>query len=1345
MRKIFLILFLIFIFSGIALASKVSAVDLDFNVYVVDEKTTNSIAGAKIFISTLHCIPGCEPYGEIKYTNINGHLFPLPGNFKVDGVPENEPVQITVEKEGYLSSTDEFPASSLKRYPFLTIILKPSQDTVNLLFYVDVYEDRIRESLPIANARVCLAGEAKSGPFNICQSTNAEGLTPSFPINANFHIRDVYVYPYVTLLVEKEGYESFALETSAISLPHYAGDYPGAPGMIYAPLRRLKDTYDLSLNVDIWDGLCAQNTSVAISKLKKSMWGASVCLKVDRTETGPFFECKYTNPLGDLTPFPFSLKGVYRDSVITITVVKDGYKTASREFDVPFLVNYSINTIDIGLELVENNIDLSFNVTAVDLKKAESGTLIPEIDGVNICVKADNTKFGPYFHCQTTSILGTDFSIPGVDRNSNVIFTVEKTGYESFATSTMAASYLYCGPTFRLLLLPTWASETIFYVKAEDEKTGEGIGDVEVCITADGKSAEISCPFLTGQIGSIYSWLTGPGCVKTLNSQYAIPGRTAGCFIFSPKDLTAHGTLEKDGYQSTSFSVFGRDIKDFDTLLVKMMPIAGATTTATSTQEIKEKTRSFKEYKCESEECGGNILYRECQEIWKKNTEWKLESRTCGEAKVYQKCGSCNVCKNSLEWSEEIPSCECEPTCLGKPIDPRYFDGKGEVFPTNIYLPVKLGWRTTGDCQPQSYIIRIWERGALKDTISATTTANEYIPPSCLLKSAKEYYWTVKACCGENGDQCGPESEVFYFKTNLAPELVEPKDPDWNNENLAASVNLQKDEFLYPEWCSVEEANSYGLRSFYLMQGAKVGNELCHPWLWASTEDREKLTKEQQESYCLAWPAEKGKETKDKWSWDFLGFFPKNTTDQWRVRTCLDEKTEDCRDYGQEWQMMVNAPLEKPELITPSNEGGVNLLSILKWKAVLRAFSYYLEIKKGGKPIYLPKELSHISATRVPTEEALVGKRTFYEMVPFEKLWKYLKDLDTEFSWHVRACQDEKANYCESWSDEWKFKTTGAPPTFNEINSNPADKAEVVIPRTLNWDDMPGAASYYYEISGPINLSGISQKSEIYADFHQDGTYSWRLKTCADLEGEVCGEWNETRDFTGYQLLPSEEHSPENAEEFLPSETPTISWEEIIGAKYYQYKTVYYAPSLGEWSLECWQKKGKEVASEIIPENSVNLSLPKCLGTYQWQVRGCIDSDCKEAGPWSGIFWFNLVKKKTPRAEEMKGRGLIPCGKKYDDPSTSWDETEPCQFKHIPILIKNILDFLFLRAVLIALILASLYTGIIFYFSMGAPETLTKVKSLWRAFGLGFLIMVLAWTIINLILQFFGYKVWKIF
>jgi hypothetical protein len=58
------------------------------------------------------------------------------------------------------------------------------------------------------------------------------------------------------------------------------------------------------------------------------------------------------------------------------------------------------------------------------------------------------------------------------------------------------------------------------------------------------------------------------------------------------------------------------------------------------------------------------------------------------------------------------------------------------------------------------------------------------------------------------------------------------------------------------------------------------------------------------------------------------------------------------------------------------------------------------------------------------------------------------------------------------------------------------------------------------------------------------------------------------------------------------------------------------------------------------------------------------------------------------------------------------------------------------------MVILLLYTGIRIYFSFGSPEAIESSKSIWKAVGIGWIIMLLSWTIVNLIGKGFKLPGW---
>jgi hypothetical protein len=691
---------------------------------------------------------------------------------------------------------------------------------------------------------------------------------------------------------------------------------------------------------------------------------------------------------------------------------------------------------------------------------------------------------------------------------------------------------------------------------------------------------------------------------------------------------------------------------------------------------------SWTEYKCQGTGCSDDALYRICDET------------SCQPEAIFQDCQSWQICKNGLSWSTStIPACQCSGSCLAIPSNPSPSNGAQDIL-----LPVTLSWNVVNGTNSYRYRIEgVLENYTANNSVAIDEAGN------CLLKSNTTYSWGVQACCNSDGTNCGSWSS-WTFKTGLTSQLLSPKN---NATDVSIPVTL--------DWCDVENAQSYYVQIY------KDG-EVYWPDLITKTNG------------TLNSSVTHGFET-----------FTKSTSYQWEVAVCLnengtkcgtncnnDQQGEECADYSQRWSLTTTAGINilPPERIAPFYDPNqpdkvpvVNLSNFLEWKSVLAAHSYRYEIKKDSTVI---------------TDSATTSLRV--NLSSINPLWDSADDFDKIYTWRVKSCWDDIGNQCEAnWSEPpWKFKTTGAKPTT--LNAD-----NTIIPVKLDWNDVSGSASYKYEVSSDssfaadkIVATGVVETSETSIDYPnlvQDTDYWWHIRTCADKTGDVCGEWSNSQSFKTFKLGIPSNPRPNNGDKLFTYDK-YISWSPVVGARAYQYTIDYVELSGEEKNEKCPGLVGtKVILPTITYSSSVLLSL-ECLGKYHWSVRACLDKNCQETGDWSGPWLFNFVQP-TPVGKA----GLVPCGRTIDYPETPWNEREPCQFKHIFILLKNIIDLLLWRIGLMILVLLAIATGVVYYFSMGAPTTMAKVKSILKSAGMGYAIIFLAWIIINLILSILGYKI----
>lgn len=570
-------------------------------------------------------------------------------------------------------------------------------------------------------------------------------------------------------------------------------------------------------------------------------------------------------------------------------------------------------------------------------------------------------------------------------------------------------------------------------------------------------------------------------------------------------------------------------------------------------------------------------------------------------------------------------------------------------------------------------------RYKVEGVLEETTNSAQATIKNCLLQSNTSYNWQTQACCGQNGTSCGSWSDPWGFKTSLSPELLSPLK---NATFVPIPVRL--------DWCDVSEAQSFYIKAY-------------------------------RETQIIELPVQKKDGLLSSEATFSQGIFTKNSQYQWEVATCFNENLtkcgldcaetqegDECGDYSQRWNFTTGeATLPVPEIISPKSTEGipvVNFSSQLAWTSlgIQGVSSYRYEIRKDGVKV--------------------IDDFTSNSSVSFSSFWQNL-DFNQVYSWKVRACWDEGGEGCEAAGSESTFKTTGQTPNI----ITPAAGENVFIPVKIDWMDAPGALSYRYQISADAGFSqtvadGAVSSSEVlisYPTLSMETSYWWRVASCADSQGNTCGT-PASGNFTALKLSsPAPENPLPKAEVDLPV---VLSWQKIDSV-YYEY-----------WLVS----EGETVKREFTSDNAQHFSDLEINKEYQWKVRACFEPGNEEScSAWSNQESFKAVE--TP--PRTGAGGIVPCGRKADDPNTPYNEMESCQFFHLVIMLKNILDFILWRLGLIILAILAVATGVIYYFSMGAPQTMARVKSLLRSAMTGYVVVLFAWMITTMILAILGFEV----
>ena len=101
--------------------------------------------------------------------------------------------------------------------------------------------------------------------------------------------------------------------------------------------------------------------------------------------------------------------------------------------------------------------------------------------------------------------------------------------------------------------------------------------------------------------------------------------------------------------------------------------------------------------------------------------------------------------------------------------------------------------------------------------------------------------------------------------------------------------------------------------------------------------------------------------------------------------------------------------------------------------------------------------------------------------------------------------------------------------------------------------------------------------------------------------------------------------------------------------------------------------------------------------------------------------------------------GIIPCGRLVDDPSTEWIELQPCTICHIIILFSEIINLL-MELVALITILAMIVAGLIYIKAGGNMSLILAAKQNINKVLLGFIIVFIAWVIVNVSMMLFGFN-----
>ncbi len=109
---------------------------------------------------------------------------------------------------------------------------------------------------------------------------------------------------------------------------------------------------------------------------------------------------------------------------------------------------------------------------------------------------------------------------------------------------------------------------------------------------------------------------------------------------------------------------------------------------------------------------------------------------------------------------------------------------------------------------------------------------------------------------------------------------------------------------------------------------------------------------------------------------------------------------------------------------------------------------------------------------------------------------------------------------------------------------------------------------------------------------------------------------------------------------------------------------------------------------------------------------------------------------------QTSAQGLIPCGQKTDNASTTIDESASCTLCHFFILIENILEFVFFNLAPPLALLMLVIGGGMFMLASGDPAKVTQARKIITSVLIGIAIIYGSFFFIGLLLQSIGLAVW---
>jgi len=672
----------------------------------------------------------------------------------------------------------------------------------------------------------------------------------------------------------------------------------------------------------------------------------------------------------------------------------------------------------------------------------------------------------------------------------------------------------------------------------------------------------------------------------------------------------------------------------------------------------------------------------------------------------------------------------------------------------------------------------------------------------CFFESSSLIRWRVRPCCDKEGKQCLDENKAQWweFKTSTAPEMknpadpVKPKDPDWNGKEAAVTSFKEIVPGKNPlQWCAAklpDENQKLGAPAQYAgsYQMAISSNEKNDFTSGLVDKISEKVssfknyiislfgggsnsnnvaggtqTTNQQAPHILSvingsliyniYPDQQNGEVETVYpsqGRSDLSFFSRNRNYTWKLKSCADNFTARCfENYGQAWKVntIKDDPIDAPEALSPKDGETVGFPISIAWTIPLGANSFRYETT-----------IPNFTSERKATWNTLPNRDFDEATKKVFTLDNVAMKLNTTYTWRVQSCPEFDSNSvadCDKQSKWFSFTTTGRPPAKSSMKPSLDADSNITFPQSFEWEKVPGARSYVILFDGADgkktetvkfgpNEKGHPNVQFDYPDIQPPNdnisgkTYTWKVKTCADSDGKICGEW-ETQYFATKR--------PDKPVITNIKKTPYGSLGNLNAA--WRGQTKHYWVTVTQLTGESGCKLTNPAVDKNMSANSCSTSNncidpntnSSCAGTYEIKIQPCANPNCSDRGD-DNAARANFI---VATGNSMDNTFAV-CSHNFNNPKTEWDETERCQIRHVFLLLKIAIDFLMFKLALLMLPILVLISGGIFYLGQQGPKTIPFIKNMWKWIGIGYALMIFAWLLVSWMMAIVGYSDlwWKV-